>query len=264
VWEIALDGSPTEIIICIDNAEYLEAFEISPDGQSVAVSVNREIYLIPYDRESLSTARTSTDLKEINICPVLSPLVTSIGSTIPVKGVRWSRDGQKLAILILANEGGKQVDLIRFLDITNCENGPDRIDEFPATRFDIAGYDNAPYIQNFGYDGGYIFAMVSFTRNDGYGDLYIYNEDSNKADEKINPVDGLCCYRDPQFSPDGRFIIFAYQPYLANAKAKLYYITAVTLGTGASYEPLPLPEDFFSNPRVKPFPALRPAVSGAP
>jgi len=262
IWSVDIESDRLDHIACFEIANYLDTFAISPDGTQVAISLNRELYVIPYDLESLQAARYHTDLQEMNECPVLGPLQTSLNTTVPVKLVHWSRDNTKIAILILANEGGKQVDLIRFVDITDCENGPDRIDEFPATRFDIDEYDDFPYIQNFGYDGSVLFAIVSYTRNDGFGDLYIYNSDLHRADRKINPIDERCCYRDPQFSPDGRYLVFVYQPYEAGAKAQLYYVSYATLGTGAQYEPIPLPEDFFTHPREKPQPALRPVVTG--
>jgi Tol biopolymer transport system component len=106
----------------------------------------------------------------------------------------------------------------------------------------------------------YLFALTGFARNDGFGDLYIYNSDLHKADLEVNPVDGVCCYRDPQFSPDGQYLAFAFQDIRAGAAnpITLYYIDLSTLGTGVRYTPIPLPEDFFSNPREKPQPILRP------
>ncbi|MFQ6610788.1 MAG: S8 family serine peptidase, partial [Fidelibacterota bacterium] len=50
-------------------------------------------------------------------------------------------------------------------------------------------------IQNFSFDGGYLFALVSYVRNDGFGNLYIYNGDLHRADSKLNPINGDCCYR---------------------------------------------------------------------
>ncbi|MBU1661866.1 MAG: protein kinase [Chloroflexi bacterium] len=259
VWSVEMDSLRVDHIVCFETAEFLDTFSISPDGTRVAISLNRELYVVPYNKEQLSEARFHTDLREMSECAILSPLLTSLETIVPVKFLRWSQDGQKIAILLLSNDGGKQVDLIRFLEIQSCEYALPRIDEFPATRFTIDGYDDAPYIQNFGYDGNYLFAMVSYTRNDGFGDLYIYNTDLHRADLKINPINGKCCYRDPQFSPDGRYLIFAYQPYEAGATAQLYYIPYSSMGTGAQYEPLPLPEGLFENPREKPQPALRPS-----
>ena len=259
IWLIEIDSLRIDHVACFETAEFIDTFSISPDGSKVAISLNRELYVVPYNIEQLSEARFHTDLREMSECAILSPLLTGLETIVPVKFLRWSQDGQKIAILLLSNDNGKRVDLIRFLEIQSCEYGLVRIDEFPATRFTITGYDKSPYIQNFGYDGNYLFAMVSYTRNDGFGDLYIYNTDLHRADLKLNPINGKCCYRDPQFSPDGRYLIFAYQPYEAGATAQLYYIPYSTMGTGAQYEPLPLPEGLFENPREKPQPVLRPS-----
>ena len=148
------------------------------------------------------------------------------------------------------------------MDITDCENGPVRLDEFPATRFTIDGYSDAPYIQSFGYDGSYVFAMVSYKRNDGYGDLYVYNSELHRVDPNVNPVGDSCCYRDIRFSPDGRYIIFAYQPFEPGVSAKLYYVDYALAIAGANLEPIPLPDTFFANVREKPIPVLRPVLSG--
>ncbi len=259
IWYVEVNTLRMDYIACFETVSYLETFSISPDGTQVAISLNRELYVVPYDLEKLRQVRYYTDLKAMSQCPSLAPMLTSNDTPVPVKQLRWSRDGKRIAILKLANDAGNLVDLIQIFEIRSCDFDLIRKDEFPAARFVMAGYDKAPYIQNFGYDGGYLFALVSYIRNDGYGDLYIYNADLHRADLKVNPIDQRCCYRDPQFSPDGRYLIFVYQPYEAGAKARLYYIPYGTLGTGAKYNPLPLPDSFFSNPKVKPQPALRPA-----
>jgi serine/threonine protein kinase len=262
-WKVEIETGRVDHLVCFDAAGYFDAFSISPDGSQIALSLNRELYLIPFDTGLLSQAHNRNDLIAMSQCPVLSPYLTSLGTTISVKGASWSRDGNMLAILFLGNEGGLQVDLIRLLDITDCENGPNRLDEFPATRFTIGGYANAPYIQTFGYDGSYLFALVSYTRNDGFGDLYVYNSDLHRVDPDVNPVGGTCCYRDVQFSPDGRYIIFAYQPFEPGATAKLYYVDYALATAGAKLEPLPLPDTFFANTKEKPIPVLRPVMNGS-
>ena len=77
----------------------------------------------------------------------------------------------------------------------------------------------------------------------------------------INPIRGVCCYRDPQWSPDGSHLLFAFQDYLqgSSSTTQLYYIPYGSLGTGVTYEPLPLPE--IGDPKEKPQPVLRPALA---
>jgi hypothetical protein len=72
-------------------------------------------------------------------------------------------------------------------------------------------------------------------------------------------VGSTCCYTSARFSPDGSHLLFAYQDINTTAPAKLYYVSYGSLGTGAAYQPLDLPENFFSNPRANLDAALRPA-----
>ncbi len=258
VWRVDVVSTSIENIACFETAEYLESFSISPDGKQVAISLNRELYVVPFDLERLGQARFNYDLKAMSECEFLAPLRTFNNTVEHVKLLRWADDGERLIILKLGVAGGKRVDLIQILAFESCTYEPYRLDEIPASRFTIDGYDNTPYIQNFGYDGGNLFALVSYARNDGYGNLYFYNAETYRADEKVNPINELCCYRDPEFSPDGRYLLLVHQPFEMNAKAQLYYIPYGTIGTGATYEPIPLPEDLFQNPKAKPEPIMRP------
>ncbi len=259
IWSVDIVSLQVDSIACFETAEYLETFSISPDGSQVAISLNRELYVVPFDLEQLKEVKYFYDLADMATCASVAPMATSSGIAIPIKQFRWANDGHRFVILKLANAGGQLVDLIQMFDLQSCSYGPIREDEIPSSRFTIENYNKTPYIQNFGFDGNNLLAMVSYTRNDGYGHLYIYNHESYKADEKVNPVSGECCYRDPEFSPDGSYLIFVYQPYEVDPITQLYYIPYATIGTGASYQPLILPELFFENPKEKPQPVLRPA-----
>jgi Tol biopolymer transport system component len=259
IWYIDIESNLIDFIACFESAEYLENFTFSPDGSQVAISLNRELYVVPYDLERLQSVRFNRDLKEMSECSSLAPVVNFNGNPEHIKIWRWSNDGGKMIIIKLANIAGTQGDLIQILDFSSCEFAPNRTDEIPANRFSIEGYNNNPRIEDFGFDGASLISLVSFNRNDGYGHMYIYNTISHRVDQKINPINNECCYRDPKFSPDGRYIVLVFQPYEANARAQLYYIPYGTIGTGASYQPIPLPEEFFTDSRVKPQPVLRPA-----
>ena len=261
VQYIEIESGRQDIVSCFETAELLEIFEISPDGTQVAISLNRELYLVPYDLDLLRDVRYHTDLREISECPGFAPLKTFTGSDVPAKFAKWSNDGERLTVMHLAAQGGLQVDLIRIFQVGDCQTNPRRLDEFPPPRFNVDNYDDTPYLQNFGHDGGFLYALTSYTRNDGYGHLYLYNADLHKAETQVNPINGDCCYRDPAFSPDGHYLIFAFQPYEAGAKAELYLVPYGTIGAGATYEPLPIPDEFFTNPKAKPQPVLRPAAS---
>lgn len=259
VWSVNITSLAIDTVACFESAEYLETFAISPDGTQVAISLNRELYVVPFDLGRLKTAKYNYDLAEMGTCAPVSPMQTSNGTAIPVKQFRWADDGHRFVILKLANAAGQLVDLIQMFDLQSCSYEPIRQDEIPSSRFSIEGYNKTPYLQNFGYNGNNLLAMVSYTRNDGFGHMYIYNHESYKADEKVNPLQGECCYRDPEFSPDGSYLIFVYQPYEIDPITQMYYIPYGTIGSGATYQPLPLPELFFENNKEKPQPVLRPA-----
>ena len=257
IWYIDIESTGIDTIACFESAEYLEHFSFSPDGSQVAISVNRELYIVPWDLNQLQNVRYNRDLAAMSDCPSLAPF-RSLSSTEPVKEMRWANDDQRIIILKLANVQGKLGDLIQIYDFQSCDFPPNRVDEIPASRFDFEDYNENLRIENFSFDGDILLALISYTRNGGYGHLYIYNTNARKVDSRVNPINGECCYRDPKFSPDGRFIIFVYQPYEADARSYLYYIPYGSIGTGANYEPIPLPESFFENPRGKPQPVLRP------
>ena len=116
-------------------------------------------------------------------------------------------------------------------------------------------------LPSFSWDGIDLFLFNTFKRNDGYGPLYTYDL-SLGIEEKINPVRGLCCYRDARWSPDGNYILFAFQDQVqgADSETLVYYIPFKDAGSGKTFEPLKLTPNFFGNPREKPQFALRPAI----
>jgi len=134
-------------LTCFVVADYLEAFQISPDGAQVAVSLNRELYVVPFDLDKLSQARSRTDLAAMNGCLTYTKLAT--------KGVRWSSDGQELATVILGvGDSGLIEEMVYVLDIHRCSAAePNRVDIFPASRFSMTGFSSNPVIPSFNWDG---------------------------------------------------------------------------------------------------------------
>lgn len=149
-------------------------------------------------------------------------------------------------------------DLIRIFDITPCD--PPRIikqDEFPGVRFETS----RPVITDYDWDGVSLFVFNTFLRNEGWGDLYAYNGESHKGNA-LAPVGGKCCYRDARWSPDGTYVLFAFQDrnLASDAPTLLYYLPFGALETGANVAPIPMPERFFRNQRE----AIEPALHTAP
>lgn len=246
-------GAVTTIVEFV-TADYLDAFEISPDGSQVAISLNRELYVVPFDRQALAAARSRTQLIAMNGCFSYSDLGTT--------DARWSSDGQRLAVGVLGvGPSNLQAEMVRVFDISTCSStNPIILDTFPGPRFDMSGYNVAPLIPSFDWNGDTLFVLNSAIRNEGFGNLYSYDYVTHRA-HLLDPLGSTCCYRDARWSPDGTHLLIAYQDIRlgAESRTQLYYIPFGSIGTGAVYSPLPLPDDFFPTPRVRPQVALRPA-----
>jgi hypothetical protein len=91
------------------SAEYFESFRVSPDGTQAALTINRELFVIPFDRQALAGISRKSQLLDLNGCIFYDELA--------VKGALWSDDGKRLAIKYLAPSGNLRVDTIRIIDI---------------------------------------------------------------------------------------------------------------------------------------------------
>lgn len=263
IWSINVPNAVVDILSCYNTAEYVDGFSVSPDGKYVAISVNREMYIVPFDLTTIKAATTRAQLFALSGC-----YFDNLG----VKDARWSDDSTQVGIKFLGVSGNTRVDMIRVVDVSSClaaeqviaEITPvplPRIDEFPGARFTMSGYSgDSPYIVSYDWNGSDLFVMNTLKRNDGFGYLYRYNIVSHKAEELI-PVDNTCCYRDARLSPDGSYMAFAFQDIRLGSEAdiELYYVLYGSIGTGAVYDPIPMPLSFFTDPRDAPQFALKPA-----
>lgn len=242
---------------CFQEASRLGSFEVSPDGNLLAISIDGQLYVLTFDQGALSQINSLADLSALSHCPDLAPY-RHRNSRVTVLMARWSADGERLAILRQGTDSGLAVEFIQILDITECRSPLPRLDEFPATRFEMEDYRENATIQNFAWDGGSLFALTNNRRNDGFGDLWIYDSSLNLG-FRANPIEGKCCYRDPVFSPDGEYLAFVFQDAQAapHGPAAIYYLPFEALDTSMVFPPMNLPPKFFSEPRTKPQPALR-------
>jgi predicted Ser/Thr protein kinase len=249
-------------INCFEAADSVTAFEISPDGKQVAIVIDYQLFLVPYDLTALQQVKSRNGLTPLAVCKDNMPL-----SNLIYQSVRWSSDGAKLAVNFKGNDNGRRVDMIRIMDVSKCSSNPARLGEFPGEWFTMSGYSSNPVIPNFSWNGDLLFVLNSFERNGGFGDLYVYNTDLHKLQtntpdkDSIDPIDGVCCYRSPTWSPDGHYLMFVFQDIRQgeNSAIQLYYVPFGDIGTGASFTPISMPNTFFKKATENPEPALRPA-----
>jgi hypothetical protein len=223
-----------DFIACFEVAELFEGFDVSPDGSLIAISLNRELFIANFDLAALQAARFRTHLIALAPCEHFAPY--DRGTNVAAKGVEFSSDGTQMAVLRIAvGTGGLQVDQIDIVDITNCVETPSIIDAFPATRFLLP----TNTIFSWDWDGTALFLLNNFVRNGGFGDLFLYNQPLRRGEE-INPIGGGCCYHGPEWSPDGRYVFFAYQDILQGESSEtiFYYVAFSTLNGGGQIVPM--------------------------
>ncbi len=278
VQSVTVPAGVISQVACFPSINYLDAFRISPDGKQVAISINHIVYVVPFDLAKLKTARNHIDLENMN------GIFTFGGAyEAPSKGVLWSNDGTKLAITSLSPVNGIQVDLVLIFDISACTSTkpcPPKIlpgapqpvpsptpgapfvapliDNFPGSRFSMKGLSTT--LPSLDWDGQSNFLLNSIFRYQ-FGYMYNYNLDTKQTAALITPMGPTCCYSDARWSPDGTYILFAYQDINQGnlAKTQLFYVSYGSIGTGAQYTPFPLPATVLNNPLDLPDPALRPA-----
>lgn len=238
-----------EQISCFGANEFLEGFRVSPDGKLVAISIQKTLNILPFNINVLKNVRSRFDL--------LNFKDTCFYSQYSFREVLWSNDEAHLAAHVIDTQfvNSNQIFLLS-VDIPNCSTvGPARYDRIPGGRIDFEE-NSTKQITSFDWDGKNMFLLNDSIRNDGFGNLYLYNSDTQEM-SLLNPINGKCCYRDARWSPDGTYILFAYQKFNESA-IDLYYVPLADIQSGQSLAPINLPNGFFSTPREKPQPALRP------
>jgi len=230
------------------SSQYFESFHVSPDGTQAAISLDRELFVVPFSLDAMRDVRQRSDLLALNGCLFYDAFA--------VKDALWSDDGTRLATKILVPAGNQRADAIRILDISKCGDAePKALDDFPIGRFAFKHT-----IVDFDYDGDLLFFLNSDVFKGGFGELVFYNMFTHKF-QKVNPIQNTCCYRDATFSPDGTYVFFAFQDIRLGegSTVSLYYVRVDALTTGGLMQPIPLPEGFLAQREEAPMPALRPA-----
>jgi Tol biopolymer transport system component len=236
-------------VMCFVSNEVIEGFNVSPDGKLAAISIQRTLNIIPFDLEALKKVDTRFSLLALE--------KNCFYNQYAFREILWSKTGTQLAAHVVDTQlvSSDQIFILN-VDIPKCATvGPVRLAKIPGTRIDFNKESNRRII-SYDWDGGHLFLLNDSIRNDGFGDLYVFDSKSRQA-ERINPIDGACCYRDARWSPDKSYIFFVFQRY-GTTNIEFYYIPYADLGKSNTWVPIPNVDTLFATSREKPQPALRP------
>jgi serine/threonine protein kinase len=256
-----LDIDSVETLTSFPSAVSLDAFQVSHDGSQVIIAMSNEVFVVPFGFETLEIISTRGNLFGMEGACILPTGQTK--AALQVQEARWSADDKLVAWLFKGVDAGNsslQAEQVSVFDISACvPETIDLLDNFPGTRFNPVGFQNRE-MPDFDWDGADLFVFNTSRRNNGWGELYLYNWKTHRAN-LLNPIEEKCCYRDARWSPDSTYLLFAFQDFGLGAEAPtlLYYVPSGELGTGANFQPLPLEPGFFRDPKEAPQAALRPA-----
>ena len=244
-------------LTCFTGIPSISAFDISPDGQKVALGLAQtDLYLLPYTQLfNLRQASLPSDIHALAQCSFYAPYNTREA----LKAVKWSLTEDRLAMLLSSTVDGVYRDEINILDFSQCTASPLMVKEILPTYFlfTLQGYYDHPEITSLSWNGNDQLLLNGYVNNEGFGDLQLYNLDQNQSRELV--PNGSCCYRDAHWSPDGTYLFYSYQPE-AGGEISLYYTPSSKLSqSGGSMVSLALPAGFLTSGLETLQPALRTA-----
>ena len=244
-------------LTCFTGIPSISAFDISPDGQKVALGLAQtDLYLLPYTQLfNLRQASLPSDIHALAQCSFYAPYNTREA----LKAVKWSLTEDHLAMLLSSTVDGVYRDEINILDFSQCTASPLMVKEILPTYFlfTLQGYYDHPEITSLSWNGNDQLLLNGYVNNEGFGDLQLYNLDQNQSRELV--PNGSCCYRDAHWSPDGTYLFYSYQPE-AGGEISLYYTPSSKLSqSGESMASLALPAGFLVSSPESLQPALRTA-----
>jgi len=226
--------------------------DISPDMQSVVLgdfvdypdkNKRWRNYLVSYDFDFLRKLRLVPDAN----CQFEAGRLT-----------RFSPRGDQISSVVKATIDGRQIEVIRLFTKLGCGDILDNRLTIPKTSFLLRGY-NGPgdslTIDDYSWDGYNRFAITGKIQDD-FGDLMVWDAKELKG-AIYAPVQGKCCYRFPRWSPDGQYILVAFQDIRYRTETQIYYFPTSALGSVGNLFPIPLPDFMFTNPRTFIEPSLR-------
>jgi len=256
-----LSADRVETLTSFNFEDSLDDFQVSHDQTQVMIAMSNEIFVVPFSMDFLKTVKDRGDLKEGGFC--IWPTAKT-EAALRVQETRWSVDDKLVAWLYTGNNpynSSINASQIRVFDISTCD--PSRITkvsgEIPGVYVSEDKYPGNDF-PDFDWDGEVLFTFHTNRRNGGWGNLYRFNISTNKQ-TAFQPVNKNCCYRDIRWSPDGNYVLFAYQDESQgpNAKTEIYYMESGLLDAGANPTLIELPDGFFKNPKEAPQLAWHPA-----
>lgn len=252
---VGLQTRQTLKITCFTGISSISAFDISPDGQQVALGLaETNLYLLPYTQLfSLRQASLPEEIPALAQCSYYAPFNT--GETI--KAVKWSLSNSHLAMLLSILMDGTYRDEINIMDFNQCTAKPVLVNEILPTSFlfTLRGYFDHPEISSLSWNGNNQLLVNGYINSQGYGDLQLYNLDKNQA-QQLTP-NGDCCYRDIHWSPDGSYLFYSYQSVTGGEVSLFYTPTSKLSQPGGSMASLALPHGFLTGNMESLQPALR-------
>ena len=248
-----MDTDRISVLTDFPSASSLNAFRVSHDGTQAMITVNNEIFIVPFSLDGFEGVDRKSDLLALDFC--IDPRGGTEAAA-RIREVRWANDDKRVAWLYRL-----ATDVISVYDISQCD--PTRLNDeysFPSPSVWSPPNFNEGTIPDFDWNGDDLFIFNTIKRFESWGDLHIFNQDGRPIPQ-LNPINRKCCYRDARWSPDGRYILFAFQEEIPGQTAPtiLYYVPYSDVVSQANLQPIPLPEGLFRDPREAPQPTLRPA-----
>ncbi len=255
IQAVGLQTRLVSTLTCFSGITSLNAFDISPNGQDFALSLDQtRLYIFPYSRLfSLRSTSQMEDLATLAACSYYAPYTTSDA----IRDITWSQVDERLAVLFYKLVDGLNRDEIQILDFSQCAPEPVMVKEIPPSffLFTLRGYYDNPEISSLSWNSKDQILLSGYLNSLGFGDLQVYSLTQDRS-MAIAP-NGPCCYRDAHWSPDGTYLFYSYQPE-TGGEISLYYTPATRLdvasGTMAS---LTLPAGFLANSLDSLQPTLR-------
>jgi serine/threonine-protein kinase len=255
---VGLQTRQIRTLTCFTGISSINAFDVSPDGQRVALGLaDSNLYLLPYTQLfSLRQTSLPEDIQSLAQCSYYAPYNTGEA----LKAVNWSiSNSSLLAILLSTLMDGTNRDEVSILDFDQCTAAPVLVEEILPTYFlfNLRGYYDYPKISSLSWNANNQLLVNGFVNREGFGDLQLYDLSQNQGQE-LAP-NGDCCYRDAHWSPDGTYLFYSYQA-ASGGDISLYYTPSSELSQpGGSMASLALPSGFLTGSMESLQPALRTA-----